>query len=226
MKSRRILGGVALATALLAASAAQAATGGGGPSCGATGTLICALPASTTTVGVAGKRKTDEVFVGLNWNFGSKGPELVLGARTMRMNAWGNGDGARLDFVFPLAGGFSFDRVRLSYVNGHRDALGEVGLGYSFLQKTLFVTGAVQAPYVHLGVDYLFTGKFMPFIGVDSLKAPKVAVNAAGVTTYSCATGTTLTPVSSLLTTYSGVTIDSGLIADGQTCFVQRGGRT
>jgi hypothetical protein len=214
MQSRRFLGSVAVAAILLAVGPAQA-----GFSCvnNPNATYVCQQPTASTINGAGSKRKTDEFFVGINWNFGSKGPELVLGARSMRMNAWGNGDGARLDFLFPLAGGFSFDRVRLSYVNGHRSALGELGLGYSFLQKTPFVTGAIQAPYVQFGVDYLFTGKFMPFIGVNSLKKPKVAVNG-GVATYSCAPGTTLTPVSTLQT--SGFSIDSGLIADGQTCFV------
>jgi hypothetical protein len=210
MQSRRFLGSVAVAAILLAVGPAQA-----GFSCvnNPNATYVCQQPTASTINGAGSKRKTDEFFVGINWNFGSKGPELVLGARSMRMNAWGNGDGARLDFLFPLAGGFSFDRVRLSYVNGHRSALGELGLGYSFLQKTPFVTGAIQAPYVQFGVDYLFTGKFMPFIGVNSLKKPKVAGGVA-----SCGTGT-LTPVSTLQTNFSGLFVDPTLIIDGQTCF-------
>jgi hypothetical protein len=217
MNFRILLGGTVAAATLVASQLAQA--GGPIPCNNSKSSVACLAPTATVIGAPAGKRKTDEFFVGINWNFGSSGPELVLGARSVRMNASGRGDGARLDFTFPFSGGISFDKIRLSYVNGHNSAMGEFGFGYSFLQKTPFVTGAIQAPYLQLGVDYLFSGKFMPFVGVNTLKKPKAATSGTGSTTLSCAPGDgTLRTTSSLLTE-DFVSVAPEDAIDGQTCF-------
>jgi len=206
LKSAAPLGGL-LAALALAAPAAHA-----GFSCntkGAGGT--CVTPTSTTINTPAGKRRTDAVFVGINWNFGAKSPELVLGFRGLRTNTSKKSDGYQLDLVLPFSSTISFDRVRLSYVGGQRSALGQLGLGYSFAQKSFLGNVALQAPYVTAGVDYLFSGSVLPYVGVNSLGRPRVPTSGASSTTLGCTSPATLQPADN----FSGTVGET----DGFTCF-------
>jgi hypothetical protein len=174
-------------------------------------TGVCSSPITTVINTPAGKRRTDSIFVGMNWNFGTKAPELVLGVRSLRTNTSKKSDGYQLDAFFPFVGGFSFDRVRLSYVGGQRSALGQLGLGYSFAQQSILGTVGVQVPYFTAGVDYLFRGTALPYVGLNSLAAPKLPTSGASSTTYSC----TDPAVKGNATDYNGQIASDG----GFTCF-------
>lgn len=206
MKSALPLGGL-LASLLLAAPAAHA-----GYSCNTDGAGgNCVTPTSTTISTPAGKRRTDSFFVGINWNFGAKSPELVLGFRGLRTNTSKKSDGYQLDLILPFASTLSFDRVRLSYVGGQRSALGQLGLGYSFAQKSFLGNVALQAPYATAGVDYLFSGSLLPYVGVNSLGRPRVPTSGASSTTLGCTAPATLQPADNFIGTVGST--------DGFTCF-------
>lgn len=124
--------------------------------------------------------------MGINWNFGTKAPELVLGLRSLRTGVDKKSSGAQLDVFLPFLGGISFDRIRLSYVGGQRSVLGQLGFGYSFSQQTPLVGLGVQVPYANFGLDYLFRGTALPYVGLNSLNRPKTPTGGASTTTYAC----------------------------------------
>lgn len=161
---------------------------------------------------INGKRRTESFFVGINWNFGSKTPELVLGFRSLKTKANKKSSGTQLDLILGLQGGLSFDRVRLAYVGGPRSGLAQLGLGYSYAQKTPLVMAGVQAPYVHAGVDYLFTGSFLPYVGVNSLGRPKLPNG-----TSACANSTAPLQVSDF-----DFPPAEQFTTNGQTCFTEQ----
>lgn len=161
---------------------------------------------------INGKRRTESFFVGINWNFGSKTPELVLGFRSLKTKANKKSSGAQLDLILGLQGGLSFDRVRLAYVGGPRSGLAQLGLGYSYAQKTPLVMAGVQAPYAQAGVDYLFTGTFLPYVGVNSLGRPKLPNG-----TSSCTPPAVLLSVSDL-----EFAPQDQFTTNGQTCFTEQ----
>jgi hypothetical protein len=154
---------------------------------------ICTAPTSTVINAPGGKRRSDTFFMGINWNFGTKAPELVLGVRSLRTGVNKNSSGAQLDVFLPFLGGISFDRIRLSYVGGKRSVLGQLGFGYSFSQQTPLVGVGVQVPYANFGLDYLFRGTALPYVGLNSLNRPKTPTGGASSTTYNCTDGV-LTP--------------------------------
>lgn len=148
------------------------------------------LIASTTTfaglgpqvilVDGGGNRTETKGYAGLAWTLGSNKkssvtPEVVVGVRSVRVKANDRvTNGADLSARFSLVDGFSFDSVRLSYVGGTRNTLGNVGVGYSFSSNSVLSTFAVQAPYLRLGMDYDFSSsKIIPYIDVLSLGKPK-----------------------------------------------------
>lgn len=79
----------------------------------------------------------------------------------------------------------SLDSVRLSYVGGSRQFMGNAGIGYSLSNQNVFATAAGQAAFSRLGVDYQF-GKesFNPYLEGNSLHSPKEVPQT--VTTNSC----------------------------------------
>jgi hypothetical protein len=162
-----------------------------------------------------GKRHTDSIFVGINWNFASKAPELVVGLRSLSTKADKKSSGIQLDLVMPFLGGFSFDRVRLAYVGGQRSALGELGLGYSFAKQTPLVMAGLQVEHFQLGVDYLISGTALPYVGLNSLRRPRLPTGTSN--SLGCEVGT-LTPVSSLDPSAQPA---AQYIVDGQTCYNQ-----
>ncbi len=149
-------------------------------------TGVCAAPTATVINAPGGKRRSDTFFMGINWNFGTKAPELVLGVRTLRTGVNKHSSGAQLDVFLPFLGGISFDRIRLSYVGGKRSVLGQLGFGYSFSQQTPLVGVGVQVPYANFGLDYLFRGTALPYVGLNSLNRPKTPTGGASTKTYAC----------------------------------------
>jgi hypothetical protein len=199
---------LSLGLGLLVAQGAQA--GAAPPFCSnvTVGSGFCAAP-TVVEAGASGKRRSNTFFTGINWNYSSKTPELVLGFRSVQTGVGLTSSGVQLDVILGLAKGLNFDRVKLSYVGGQRSFLGEVGLGYSLAQQAYLVGGGLQAGHLSAGVDYLLGGAVMPYLGVNTLdraKAPNPSVGSA-----SCSSGA--------LTGSSGLTLDSAAIVNGQTCF-------
>ena len=122
------------------------------------------------------KKNETVAFVGLQWNFGSSSPELVLGGRTTRSNNTTSVAGAKFDIAIPLnAKTWNQPTVRLLGLGGSCDVQGEAGVGYGFATKAPVFALGVQAPFANAGINYSIPNKFSPYIGMNSLRKPACA---------------------------------------------------
>ena len=135
-------------------------------------TVLAGSPADIT---YSHKESTDtRAYAGLVWTLGKdfkKTPELTLGLSAIKQES-GLAFTEQWDTTFPVNqpsesveggldwslrinfdNGVAVDSTRLLYLNGDRDLLGNVGLGYSFAENRPFGTIGVQAPYSRIGVD-------------------------------------------------------------------------
>lgn len=173
----------------------------------------CLAPTVTGQVN-EGDRDATQAFAGVNWAFG-RGPELVLGVRQTRTNDRHRVVGAKVEATFPFTqSSISYDKLRMRLIAGHRNAMTELGGGYSFLGKDFLLSGAVQGNYVVLGTDFtLDSFKWQPFVGINTLgrlEAPGVSSDG----TLSCPANYYLVPAGS----GAGAGATSGQIVNGQTC--------
>jgi hypothetical protein len=182
----------------------------------AAGILSCSAASCTapTLTGQSseGDRTSTEAFAGINWAMG-RGPELVLGVRQLRTNQRHRVAGAKVETTFPFGqGGISYDKLRVRLISGHRDAMAELGGGYSFLGKAFLLSGAAQLNYVVLGTDFtLDKFKWQPFAGVNTLNRPK-APGLANDGTLTC-------PANYILQPAASVNASAGETVNGQTCW-------
>lgn len=158
----------------------------------------CVL-APTACVAPAGggdsQHTENRVYAGISWTFGGKQglvPQLVLGARSLRVKSSDAVSGGDLNVRLNVFHGFSIDSLRLGYVGGNRDVQGNIGGGYSFADSKLLGTAAIQANYSRVGTDYVFgSGEIRPYAEINSLQKPKnVGGGAVG-----CPSGYTLGPI-------------------------------
>ncbi len=147
----------------------------------AAATLVLALPAQAgTTVPppltvTNGSRHDNQVFVGINWNFGVRdGATAVVGYRWAHVSTSDHVKGALIDLTVPLTGApIQLGEFHLKGLEGTRSVQGELGVGYGFQADAFLVNGGVRVPYANAGTDYLFGKGWQPYIGVDSLKKAK-----------------------------------------------------
>ena len=142
----------------------------------ATQNAFASPPVCSNTYSSA-SRTDNRVYAGLSWELnGSNGfiPDLVLGARSLNVNSSNAVNGADLNIRIRYKDDIRFDSVRLAYVGGSRDILGNAGFGYSLTNNGAFATAAAQSAYSRLGGDYQF-GKesFNPYLEGNSLYSPK-----------------------------------------------------
>jgi len=91
-------------------------------------------------------------------------------------------NGADLSVRIKLKDGVALDSSRLVYVGGERDLMGNVGVGYSFVNKSVLATVAIQCPYTRAGVDYeLQNAAVRPYVEVNTLDRPKSGVGSVTV---------------------------------------------
>ena len=174
----------------------------------------CTAP--SISEGGSAYRVDNRAYAGLSWELdGGNGfiPDLIVGARSLNVNSSNTVNGADFNVRLRYKGSVSFDSVRLSYVGGSREFMGNAGLGYSFTNSDFLGTVAAQAAYSRLGVDYLFTkGALKPYLEGNSLYSPKQVNGGTGSTT--CSTG-------SLVTAGAPYGASPSQSANGQTCAVQ-----
>jgi len=144
--------------------------------------LILMMTAQTVLAGLqpvditySHKESTDtRAYAGLVWTLGKdfkKTPELTLGLSAIKqesglaftenwidtfpVNQPSESVEGGLDWSLRINfdNGVAVDSTRLLYLNGDRDLLGNIGLGYSFAESRPFGTIGVQAPYSRIGVD-------------------------------------------------------------------------
>ena len=118
----------------------------------------------------------NRAYAGLVWTLQEKMstiPDLTLGFRSLRVKSTDSVNGVEVSTRIKLKEGISLDSTRMSYVGGERNALGNVGLGYSFSSASLLGTLAFQGPYMRVGSDYQFSKRnFLPYLEVLTLDNP------------------------------------------------------
>ena len=119
------------------------------------------------------KEKTEtRAYAGLVWSLGQdfkKTPELTLGVSAIRQEVSKRTvDSSKfrpsesieggMDFSlrFNFDKGITFDSARLLYLDGDRDFLANIGVGYSFSGNRPFGILGVQRPYWRIGMDVPF----------------------------------------------------------------------
>ncbi len=156
------------------------------------------------------------MYAGLVWTLNHQSsyfPDLSFGWRSLKINSNNNLNGGDLNGRISFNGGLKFDSLRLSYVGGNRDIQGNLGGGYSFNQKSLLASGAIQGPYIKVGSDLMINDKsFVPYAELNSLSKPKKIANGSSA----CPNGSTLTSVNNIQgINYSYYTINNNNLAVG-----------
>lgn len=190
----------------------------------------CELPVSGNSGGSA-KNTENIVYSGLVWEiFGEQKliPQFVIGVRSLEVKDNNNVSGADASLRIKYQDKFGFDSIRLTYVGGSRDIMGNLGAGYSLSHGSWLGTAAIQGPYTRLSTDYtLSDSKFRYFGELITLDKPNKVFrkpSAAG----GCESYTNL-PVSYQLVDVDqnnqfiveGGTgnVNPAYVANGQTCF-------
>jgi hypothetical protein len=121
----------------------------------------------------------NRVYTGIVFDLdGSDGfvPDLILGVRSLHVKSSDSVEGADLSARISYGKhnqGINFDSVRMVYVGGERDVMGNIGIGYSNTHSSLLGTIAVQGPYTRVGTDFeLNTMKFEPYLEINTLDKP------------------------------------------------------
>jgi hypothetical protein len=109
------------------------------------------------TPGQGGSNYKTQVYMGLQFAFGNGAvPKLVVGARRTKASGrkvYGADANVRIGFQ----NGVKLDSSVLSLVGGRSDSLVNTGIGYSFAEKSVMITGAFEKAHVRGGVDYVFS---------------------------------------------------------------------
>ena len=146
--------------------------------------LLLAVSGLIASQGALAVEPTTEnrVYAGIVFDLdGSDGfvPDLVVGIRSLHVNANNNVQGADLSGRVSYGKhdkSVEFDSARLVYVGGERDLQGNVGFGYSRAHDSFLATAAVQGPYTKLGTDFEFgKNKVEPYLEINSLDKPNKA---------------------------------------------------
>jgi hypothetical protein len=156
--------------------------------------LSCTVPSSSIS---PGSRTDNKIYAGLVWTLKHQSPllpDLSFGFRSLKVNANNDVNGGDLNGRVSFNGGLSFDSFRLVYVGGNRDIQGNLGGGYSFNQKSLLASGAIEGPYIKVGSDFMINDKsFVPYVELNSLSKPKKVAN--GNESLACPSGSSLKSV-------------------------------
>lgn len=131
--------------------------------------------------GGSGSETQTKAYAGLAWTLGnhksSLRPDVVVGVRSLKVKSNDQvSNGVDLSARFPFGWPLTFDSARLSYVAGKRDLIGNLGIGYSFTNKSYLSTLAAQGSYSRIGADYEFNnGKVLPYLELLTVsKAKKI----------------------------------------------------
>lgn len=129
--------------------------------------------------GGAGSERQTSAYAGLAWTLGgqksSLRPDVVVGVRSLKVKSNDQvNSGLDLSARFSFANMFAFDSVRLSYVGGNRELLGNLGIGYSNTSKSYLTTLAAQGAHSRAGVDYEFNKKtLLPYFELLTVNKPR-----------------------------------------------------
>ena len=165
------------------------------------------------------KSRVQTIFsLGVQWDFGDKKPQAVLGVRRSQTTTQSAVYGGKVDVAIPLSTDGLFNpTIRLLAVGGDRTIQGEAGVGATRNARgaisPLLALGA-QVPFVNGGVNYGIGQGFAPYLGLNTVK--RAAAPERSPPTLKCQPGYTLTntplsPSSAASFYNNGFTCQSGL---------------
>ncbi len=190
----------------------------------------CRLPIGGGSGGSA-KQTENRIYSGFVWEFGSQSliPQFIIGVRSIQVKDNDHVNGGDLNLRIKYDNSISFDSVRLSYVGGKRDVMGNVGGGYSFTNSSWLTTAAIQSSYTRVGADYLFAkNKVNYYAELNTLEKPAKVMRPRADGTCTVDQQGVLTQVingqlsnngSPLLYNGSPVDVDPNQVLNGQTCY-------
>ena len=164
------------------------------------------------------KSRFQTIFsLGVQWDFGDKKPQAVLGVRRTQTTTQSAVYGGKVDVAFPLSTDTFFNpTIRLLGVGGDRTIQGEAGIGATINARggvnPLLALGA-QVPFVNGGVNYGVGKGLAPYLGVNTVK--RAAAPESTASTLTCPSGT-LTSILSASGTVLGQYNNSGFTCETQ----------
>jgi hypothetical protein len=190
--------------------------------------------APTSGNGGSAKNTENRIYSGFIWElFGDQGliPQFIIGVRSLQDKDTDHVEGADASFRIKYQDKLSVDSLRLSYVGGKRDIMGNLGAGYSFSQSSWLATVAIQGSYVRLSTDYLVSdSKFRYYAELNTLNKPSRVMRPSSGGT--CPSGYNLVPVTNGYITYfprfnnnvyaaidGEVIVQSDQIVSDKTCY-------
>jgi hypothetical protein len=174
------------------------------------GNDACVLPSGGATISDAYETS---FFTGLQWNFGDRQPELVLGVRRAQTTTERHVRGAKIDLAIPLLADLGQIKpvVRVMGLAGSRDVQGEFGFGLRLLDWKPVAGAGLQIPYANGGLNYVLDDGIKPYAGFNTLKRAVAPRESGGV--LSCPTGYVLASESLFV-----FGVAASAVVDGQTC--------
>jgi len=122
-----------------------------------------------TKPSIATKQTDNKFYAGLNWAIGgSFTPQLLFGFRSAKVSSNGDVYGNDVSMSVRLDK-FGPGKLKLAYFDGTQNVQGEAGLGYDFASNQFLGGFGLHGPHINGGLDYLFGGKFEPYLGIDSI---------------------------------------------------------
>lgn len=143
----------------------------------------CVAPAS------GGRSDDTQVYTGLQIAFGNGifVPKLVLGVRHTKASN-DNVYGVDASIRFAVQDKLSFDSSVFSVVGGRGHVLGNAGIGYSYAEKSMMTTAALETAHLRGGVDYVFSLSSPTFfIETNTIEKHEGSATACGEGYYSLA---------------------------------------
>jgi len=181
----------------------------------------CSVPSSSIS---SGSRTDNNIYAGLVWTLKHQSPllpDLSFGVRSLKVNSNNDVNGGDLNGRVSFNGGLAFDSFRLMYIGGNRDIQGNLGGGYSFNQKSLLASGAIEGPYIKVGSDFMINDKsFVPYVELNSLSKPKKVSN--GNASLVCPSGSSLKAVDNISWFTNDIFqyyVNPSNVSGGYTCF-------
>jgi hypothetical protein len=142
-----------------------------------------APPITIVTTSQEGGVVETRFLAGLQWNFGTSAPEVVLGIRSTRTFRGNDAYGGKLDIAVPVSVNWNRPIVRVMGVAGVRQVQLEFGGGVRLFDWRPVLGAGLQGLYSNGGTNYLLGQGFEPYLGVNDLGALRKPATTTTTTT-------------------------------------------
>jgi hypothetical protein len=125
----------------------------------------------------SGVVKSTKWYTGLIWEIGNskKGisPDFVFGVRNTETKSNNKVNGADLNIRFSFDKGLIFDSASLLSVYGRPSTLAQLGVGYSFKERTPIFAGGISTGHLRVTSEYVISqSNFKYFAEINTLNKP------------------------------------------------------